>query len=157
MSYSIGNQEKEFVPFEYKEEVFRSINIKVESPDGTMFVTVMENEGTFPFKILVNIGKAGSALNAWATCLADFVSDALPRIGVNSVINRLMNITSDKSPTATPDTVSNDGVVYVRSGPEAIAYALIKYRTERQRELMRNLGIRDEDDLEDFYRPANSA
>jgi hypothetical protein len=143
-------------PFTYKEEVFKSINVKVESPDGTMYVTVLENEGTVPFRVIVNIGKAGSALNAWASCLADFVSDALPRVGVNSVIAKLLNVRGDRV-SFVPNTWTHDGLVTVHSGPEAIAYALIKYRTEKQRECLRNMGISEEDDLEDFFRPANSA
>lgn len=140
-----------------KEDVFNSINIRVESPDGTMFITVMENEGKMPFKILVNIGKAGTSLSAWATALADFVSEALPRIGVNAVVALLLNIRSDRV-SFIRDTWSNsEGVITVRSGPEALAYALIKYRTEKHREYMKSLGIGEDDDLEDYFRPSISA
>jgi hypothetical protein len=153
---SRSSSELEFKPFDYNEEVFKSMNVKIESPDGTMYVTVMENEHGVPFKIMVNIGKAGSSLNAWAAIVADFVSDTITRVGVNSAIAKLLNVSSDKV-SYTPDSVTNDGVTTIRSGPEAIAYALIKYRTERQRELMRKLGIREEDNLEDFFRPSNTA
>jgi hypothetical protein len=139
-----------------KEDVFNSINVRVESPDGTMFVTVMENEGALPFKVLVNIGKAGTSLAAWANALADFVSESIPRLGVNGVVAMLLNIRSDKV-SFTPDTWTRDGIVTVRSGPEAIAYALIKYRTEKHRDFMKGLGISEDDNLEDFFRPANSA
>ena len=141
-----------------KEDVFNSINIRVESPDGTMFITVLENEGNLPFKILVHIGKAGTSLSAWADALAEFVSEALPRIGVNSVIAMLLNIRSDRVAFIKDTwTRGDDGVIVVRSGPEAIAYALIKYRTEKHRDFMKGLGIREDDDLEDYFRPANSA
>ena len=151
----VNYQEVDLKPWEYKEEVFKSINVKIESPDGTMYVTILENEGLMPFRVMINIGKAGSPLNAWAYALADFVSDALPRIGLNSVISKLLSIHSDKV-AIVPDTLTNEGIITVRSGPEAIAYALIKYRTEKQREYHKRIGINEDDDFEDHFRPAIS-
>jgi len=131
------------------------INVRVESPDGTMFVTIMENEGMLPFKVLVHIGKSGSSLAAWANCAAEFVSEAIPRLGFNTVIARLLGITSDKVAFAS-DAVTDNGIVTVKSGPEAIAYALIKYRLFKYRELNKNLGL-DEDGDEDNYRGPSAA
>lgn len=142
-----------------KEDVYSCINIRVESPDGTMYVTVVENEGKMPFKVFVNIGKAGSPLMAWATALCDFVSEALPRVGVNGVVAMLLNVRGDRISyiTNTWAATEENEKVAVHSGPEAIAYALIKYRSEKHREFMKSLGINEDDDLEDYFRPANSA
>lgn len=140
---------------EISDTVYQSVNVRVESPDGTMFVTIMEGEGLLPFKVLVHIGKSGSSLAAWANCAAEFVSASIPRLGLNTVIAKLLGTTSDKI-SYTPDSVNGDGVVTVRSGPEAIAYALIKYRLYKHRELLKKLDIED-DDGEDNYRGPSAA
>jgi len=134
------------------DKMYPCINVRVESPDGTMFVTIMEN-GEMPFKVLVHIGKSGSSLAAWANCAAEFVGEAIPRLGLNTVIGKLLGISSDKI-SYTPD--SEGGVVTVKSGPEAIAYALIKYRLFKHRELLLSLGVEDGDD-EDSYRGPSAA
>jgi hypothetical protein len=139
-----------------KEEVFSCMNVRVESPDGTMYVNIMEDEKKNPFKIIIHIGKAGSNLSAWASALADFVSEVLPRIGVNGTVAMLLNIRSDKIAMATNAWTAEKSEV-VHSGPEAIAFALIKYRAEKHREFMKSLGIGEDDDLEDYFRPASTA
>jgi hypothetical protein len=136
--------------------MLNSLNVKIESPDGTMFVTITEDGNDSPVKIFVHIGKSGSSLAAWANCAVEFIAEAIPRIGLNAVIARLLGITSDKV-SYTTDSVTDEGVVTVKSGPEAIAYALIKYRLFKHREHLRKLGVDESDFDETDYRGPSAA
>jgi len=103
-------------------ESLDSVVIKVSSPDGTLFVTVAEKDNHAQH-VIIHIGKAGSALNAWADALARVISLAL-RSGVitlEGVIAEVSNITSDR-----PPRLSN-----VRSGPEGVAAAFHKYQQDK--------------------------
>lgn len=102
-------------------------SIKVVTPDGTLFLHVVENEAGFPIQILMNIGKSGSALAAWADAVARLSSQLLPRIGVQGVLEEVSGIT-----TAQISLYANGEVC--RSGPEGIAIALHKYLQEWHRE-----------------------
>lgn len=152
-SIFIKNQKVDSYMLEIKEEVYNSVNIKVETPDGRMFVTIMEGKDGKPFKILVNIGKSGRALAAWADGLAEFISLSLQNIGLDPTIKNLIGHKSDKYALQR----NEDGVTVVHSGPDGIAHALVRYRADKYHRLLRSFGVSPDENDEDYFRPANSA
>lgn len=107
------------------EASFPTYSYKVDTPDGMMFVQILEDDQRRPFQILIMIGKAGSSLNAWSDAVARLVSRLLPAAGVHGAIEELSNITSDRPMRrlARGETI--------HSAPEGIAYALLKYTQEK--------------------------
>lgn len=117
-----------------EQERFDNLTFRVETPDGTMFVSVMESTDGKPIAISLNIGKAGIAVAIWAQALARITSLALEKGGtINELISELTNLTTDRSRT------SGNGEV-VRSGVEGLMVGLMKYRKSKYKELTENLG-----------------
>lgn len=96
-----------------------STTIRVRTPDGTMFVHIMEQQEA-PRHVLINIGKSGHSLQAWADALARVVSLALRSgLTLQSIITEVSNITTERG------TYSSG--INVRSGPDGLAHALLQY------------------------------
>lgn len=129
-----------------EQQVYATTTTKVRTPDGAMFVIVLDNDDGKPVGIHINIGKAGSSLSAWANATAALVTKMLDSgIGINEIIEELSELTTDKV------TLSGDANVPVRSGPDGLCYALMVYRKEKYRELVSTLeGDKD-------YRPPTMA
>lgn len=107
---------------------YKSTTYRVYTPDGTMFVNIMEDEEANVKGILVNIGKAGSALSAWAQATATMVTLALSNgVPLQAIIDELKDITSDGHARI---GASADA----RSGPEGIYSALIQFRNDKRAE-----------------------
>ena len=104
---------------------FKTFSVRVETPDGTMFVHILEDEKELPQKVIINVGKAGTNLTAWADAAARLVSKLLPN--VHGVIEELTGLT-----TARFSRLPKGEIIH--SGPEGIAYALLKYRGERYKD-----------------------
>lgn len=122
--------------------IFKSIVSKVRSPDGTIFVNVMENQAGEPVGIIINIGKSGSSVAAWAQALGEMISLALEQgVKLEAILTKLSSITSSGSAR------SKD--VVVNSGPEGVFIALLKYRSSKFEELKASLGDTYEDDDDD--------
>jgi hypothetical protein len=103
------------------------ISWRVETPDGVMFVNVLENDGK-PVGILVNLGKAGTAVSAWVQALASLATLSLERgAGINEIIQELSGLTGEKYK-------SQPNGVKIRSGPEGLAFALMQYRNHKYQE-----------------------
>lgn len=129
------------------QEVYNTITGKVRTPDGTMFVIVLEDKEGKPCGIHINIGKAGSSLNAWANATAALVTRMLGAgIGLNDVIKELSEMTSDKT------VLTGENHVPIRSGPDGLCYALMMYRKEKYRDLVSTL-----EGENDSYRPPQAA
>ena len=105
-----------------------SINIKVATPSGMAFVTIVENSKTSkPEQVLINIGKTGHELSAWADALGRIVSLTLRQgVPMTRIISEISNITSGKMKQL-------QSGARIRSGPEGISYALIKYDRDKCR------------------------
>lgn len=102
---------------------FPTYSYAVETPDGKMFVHILE-ENDLPVMVLINIGKSGTNLAAWADATARLVSRLLPNTGIYGVIEELSGITSQGiRRLAKGETI--------RSGPEGVSYCLLKYRQEK--------------------------
>ena len=99
----------------------KGYSFRVPTPDGTMFVHVYSNDAGMPTLVLINIGKAGTAVYAWGEAVARLITRVIPIIGINGVIEEVSGITADKI------RATMDGTI-VRSGPEGIAVALLRYR-----------------------------
>jgi hypothetical protein len=106
------------------EESRQSFTVRVMTPDGVMFVTIVENSnGTRPqpAEILVTLGKTGSAIAAWANMAALLTSFLLERgVSLVDIAVKISNILSDKQ---TAQTAGMD----IRSGPEGLKYAFLRY------------------------------
>jgi hypothetical protein len=106
-------------------EKFKTLSVRVETPDGTMYVHVLENDKGLPCQVNINIGKAGTNLAAWADACARLVSRMMPNI--HGAIEELSGITSSGFRRMVKGDV-------IRSGPAGIAYALLKYNKEKYTE-----------------------
>ena len=107
-----------------------SSTIKVHTPDGTLFVSVVESddESHAPRQVILHIGKSGHSLQAWADALARVVSLALRSgLTLQSVITEVSNISTEHR------ALSNG--VSIRSGPEGLAHALLLYIADKGRRI----------------------
>lgn len=111
-----------------------SFTVKVMTPDGVMFVTIVEEDNPIsneaePVQILIAIGKTGSAIAAWANMAALLISTLLEEsISISDIIMRISNILSDGISTQKTG-------IDIRSGPEGLQYALTRYNEHRQNRL----------------------
>lgn len=101
-----------------------TFSYRVETPDGTMFIHIVEDERGLPQQVIINIGKAGTNLSAWADAAARLTSRLLPNI--HGAIEELTGITTSRFRRLPKGEL-------IRSGPEGIAYALLKYSGEKYR------------------------
>lgn len=108
------------------DEQLPAYSVMVETPDGTMWVTIIERDGN-PVQVLISIGKAGSALMAWAFAMERMITRLLEHESIYTIIEEVSGITSEKL------KVNRRGGV-CRSGPEGIAQAFLDYRKEKFRE-----------------------
>jgi hypothetical protein len=106
-----------------------SISIEVDTPDGIMYVTIMEVDNQ-PVKMQIIIGKAGTAIMAWAQATSDLATAVL---STGAGVNKLIEIFSMQTSGSAPK-LGKDGL-HLRSGPEGVCKALIIYRTMKFREL----------------------
>lgn len=114
-------------------------SIKVKTPDGTLFVHIVEERGQ-PTEILLNIGKSGYSLSAWANALARVASLALRKgATLSELTQEVSNITSERK------TRHQNGIT-VRSGPEGLATALLLYA--------RRSNFNSDEDDDRGFRPA---
>lgn len=113
----------------------KTVSIRVNTPDGKIFVHIAEDSHGKPVEVLINIGKSGYALAAWCEAVQRMLALTL-RAGVDlhTIIAEISNLRTDKS-------VMSNGLV-IRSGPEGLVVALLRYLSTKGEE-------RDDD-----YRPA---
>jgi hypothetical protein len=115
--------------------IFNTSTYQIHSPDGLMFVIVMEDENGNLCGLEVKVGKAGGALRAWAHCFGRLLTMCVEKgWTLEEIIEELSSQTSDSLRT------SVTGVV-CRSGPEAVYLALLDYRRDRYARKTKALGI----------------
>jgi ribonucleoside-diphosphate reductase alpha chain len=112
-------------------DILMGRTIKVESPHGTVYTTVNENGHGEAFEIFVNVGKAGSDVQADAEALGRSLSLMLRMPSplnaeqrVDLIIRHLQGIGGSRDVGFGPKRV--------RSVPDAIARALQKYLEAKQ-------------------------
>jgi len=98
---------------------------RIESPLGTMYVTITEDDKGQPFEVFMSLGKAGGALMADVEAIGRLISLAL-RSGVplQEVYRQLRGISSDRAVGLGPHKVA--------SVPDAIGIAIEKWMQDKQ-------------------------
>ena len=106
-------------------DTLRGITTRIETPLGTMFLNITEDEKGQPFEVFINLGKAGGAAMADAEAMGRLISLALRSgIPIREVHRQLRGIASDKAIGLGPNKVL--------SVPDAIGIALEKWIREKQ-------------------------
>jgi hypothetical protein len=101
-----------------------TVTVRVVTPDGVMFVHIMEYANGLPYKLDLSIGKAGSSVQAWAQALSRVISLALVMgVPITSIAECVSAITTDR--------LSFNGNRAVRSSPDGIAQAIIQYVADK--------------------------
>ncbi len=103
----------------------RGVTRRIESPLGTMYVTINEDEDGRPFEVFVTLGKAGGAAMADAEAIGRLISLALRSgISMRQIHKQLRGISSDRA--------VGFGESKVLSTPDAIAQVLERYLQEKE-------------------------
>lgn len=119
--------------------IFKSVNYRVVTPTGQMFVNILEDDNDKICGLEITIGKAGSDLKAWTHSFARLLTLSLDMgATLEQLIAELSSQTSDKSRTT-------DGGVKIRSGVEGVYRALMLYRNDKHVELRKEMKLDGED------------
>src|SRR5688572_1435309 len=106
-------------------DTLRGITTRIETPLGTMFLNITEDDRGQPFEVFINLGKAGGAAMADPEAMGRLISLALRSgIPIREVHRQLRGIASDKAIGLGPNKVL--------SVPDAIGIALEKWMREKQ-------------------------
>lgn len=102
-------------------DVYENFTFHIPSPDGTATIIISENIDGSLYRIDMSIGKTGASVLAWCNALSRMTTFAISAgISINKVVEELKDIATDR-------VSINDGIP-IRSGPEALAIALDRYR-----------------------------
>jgi ribonucleoside-diphosphate reductase alpha chain len=103
----------------------RGTTIRKETPLGTMFVNITEDDRGQPFEVFLNLGKAGGAAMADAEAMGRLISLALRSgIPLMEIHRQLRGISSDRAVGLGPNKVL--------SLPDAIGIALEEWWRDKQ-------------------------
>jgi ribonucleoside-diphosphate reductase alpha chain len=98
---------------------------RVETPLGTMYVTITEDDKGQPFEVFISLGKAGAPLMADVEAIGRLISLGLRSgIPMREIYRQLRGISSDR--------VVGLGPHKVLSVPDAIGIAIEKWMQEKQ-------------------------
>jgi ribonucleoside-diphosphate reductase alpha chain len=103
----------------------RGTSIRKETPLGTMFVHITEDDRGQPFEVFLNLGKAGGSATADAEAMGRLISLALRSgIPLMEIHRQLRGISSDRAVGLGPNKVL--------SVPDAIGIALEEWWRDKQ-------------------------
>jgi ribonucleoside-diphosphate reductase alpha chain len=106
-------------------ELLRGTTRRVETPLGTMYVTITEDDRGQPFEVFMTLGKAGGALGADVEAIGRLISLSLRSgIPIAEIYRQLRGISSDR--------VTGLGPNKVLSVPDAIGIAIERWMHEKQ-------------------------
>jgi ribonucleoside-diphosphate reductase alpha chain len=106
-------------------DVLRGTTRRVETPLGTLYVTITEDERAQPFEVFMTLGKAGGALMADVEALGRLISLALRSgIPIKEIYRQLRGISSDR--------VIGLGPNKILSVPDAVGIAIERWMQEKQ-------------------------
>ncbi|MDQ3223623.1 MAG: vitamin B12-dependent ribonucleotide reductase [Gemmatimonadota bacterium] len=106
-------------------EVLRGSTRRVETPLGTLYVTITEDDKAQPFEVFMTLGKAGGALMADVESLGRLISLALRSgIPIREIYRQLRGISSDR--------VIGLGPNKILSVPDAVGIAIERWMQEKQ-------------------------
>ena len=115
-------------------DTLRGTTSRLETPLGTMFVNITEDDRGQPFEVFINLGKAGGAAMADVEAIGRLISLALRSgISIQSIHRQLRGIASDRAIGLGPNKVL--------SVPDAIGIALESWLRQKQgvqQELLRS-------------------
>jgi ribonucleoside-diphosphate reductase alpha chain len=115
-------------------DTLRGTTSRMETPLGTMFVNITEDDRGQPFEVFINLGKAGGAAMADVEAIGRLISLALRSgISIQAIHRQLRGIASDRAIGLGPNKVL--------SVPDAIGIALESWMRQKQgvqQELLRN-------------------
>jgi len=116
-------------------ELLRGTTRRLETPLGTLYVTVTEDERGQPFEIFMSLGKAGGALMADVEALGRLISLALRSgIPMREIYRQIRGISSDRT--------IGLGANKVLSVPDAVGIAIERWMQDKagvQEELLPGL------------------
>jgi len=103
----------------------RGTTYRKDTPLGTMFVNITEDEKGQPFEVFLNLGKAGGSAMADAEAIGRLISLALRSgISMQEIHRQLRGISSDRAVGLGPNKVL--------SLPDAVGIALEQWWREKQ-------------------------
>jgi ribonucleoside-diphosphate reductase alpha chain len=106
-------------------DTLRGTTMRIETPLGTMFVNVTEDDRGQPFEVFINLGKAGGAAMADVEAMGRLISLALRSgIPIQEVHKQLRGIASDRAIGMGPNKVL--------SVPDAIGIAVENWLRQKQ-------------------------
>src|SRR3989475_553577 len=106
-------------------ELLKGSTRRVETPLGTMYVTITEDDRGQPFEVFISLGKAGGALMADGEAIGRLISLALRSgIPLKEIYRQLRGISSDRAVGLGPHKVL--------SVPDAIGIAFEKWMQDKQ-------------------------
>jgi ribonucleoside-diphosphate reductase alpha chain len=106
-------------------DLLRGMTRRIETPLGTMYVTITEDEKGQPFEVFISLGKAGAPIMADVEAVGRLISLALRSgIPMREIHRQLRGISSDR--------VVGLGPTKVMSVPDAIGIAIEKWMQEKQ-------------------------
>jgi ribonucleoside-diphosphate reductase alpha chain len=106
-------------------ELLRGATRRLETPLGTLYVTITEDDRSQPFEVFMSLGKAGGALMADVEALGRLISLALRSgIPMKEIYRQLRGISSDR--------VIGLGPNKILSVPDAVGIAIERWMQEKQ-------------------------
>ncbi len=106
-------------------ELLRGTVRRIETPLGTLYVTITEDDKGQPFEVFMSLGKAGGALMADVEAIGRLISLALRSgIPIKEIHRQLRGISSDRT--------MGLGANKVMSVPDAVGIALERWMIEKQ-------------------------
>jgi ribonucleoside-diphosphate reductase alpha chain len=106
-------------------ELLKGSTRRVDTPLGTLYVTITEDDKGQPFEMFMSLGKAGGALMADVEAVGRLISLALRSgIPMEAIHRQLRGISSDR--------VTGLGPNKVMSVPDAIGIAMEKWMQDKQ-------------------------
>jgi ribonucleoside-diphosphate reductase alpha chain len=106
-------------------DLLRATVRRIETPLGTLYVTITEDEKSQPFEVFMSLGKAGGAIMADVEAMGRLISLGLRSgIPIREIHRQLRGISSDK--------VIGLGPSKVMSVPDAVGIALERYMADKQ-------------------------
>jgi ribonucleoside-diphosphate reductase alpha chain len=110
----------------------RSTSMRKETPLGTMFVHISEDDRGNPFDVFISLGKAGGSAMADAEALGRMVSLALRSgIALPEIVRQLRGISSDRAVGLGPNKVL--------SMPDAVGIALEEWWRDKHQGVQQDL------------------
>lgn len=118
-----------------EQSLFSSTTYRVPTPDGTLFLNIIEDSSGKMIGIDVNIGKAGSALRVWTHALSRITTMAIEKgATLEDLLTELSSQHSDRS-------IRIAKGIDIRSGIDGVYNALMQYRADKFAELSKQLGV----------------